>query len=199
MIAGRRQSAGFSLIELLMVIAVMGILAALVLPRSNSSLYDQLRSAAQILRTDLAYARSLAVANGSTYRLTFDVANNRYVLEHSGPRAALDTLPDSPFSAPGDPPDQHLVDLSQLPNMSPSVRIVTAASSGAIAEAVSDVEFGPLGETTRPSPTVVWLAAGYGSDTRYLSLTVNPVTGLTDLEYCATEGPAPGLVASPPP
>ena len=194
--AGRRQSAGFSLIELLIVIAVIGILAGLVLPRSNPSLYDQLRSVAQILRTDLAYGRSLAVTNNSTYRITFDTTDNRYILEHSGSRAALDTLPDSPFRDPDDPPERHVVDLDALPHIGPGVRIVSAATSGALVARVADVEFGPLGETTRTSPTVVWLAAGYGLDTRYLSLTINPVTGLTDLEYRATEGPPAGVVAS---
>ncbi len=194
--AGRRQSAGFSLIELLIVLAVMGILASLVIPRSNPSLYDQLRSTAQILRTDLAYGRSLAVTNNSTYRLTFDTANNRYILEHSGARAALDTLPDSPFRDPGDPPDQHIVDLGRLPHLGPGVRIVTAATSGAITQRVSDVEFGPLGETTRTSPTVIWLVVGYGSDTRYLSLTVNPVTGLTDLQYRAFQAPPPAALTN---
>ena len=54
--------------------------------------------------------------------------------------------------------------------------------------AVTEVEYGPLGETAATSPTVIWLAGGYGSDTRYFTLTVNPVTGLTDLKYRATEG-----------
>jgi prepilin-type N-terminal cleavage/methylation domain-containing protein len=195
-VAGRRQSAGFSLIELLMVIVVLGILAGLVLPRSNPSLYDQLRAAAQILRTDLAYRRSLAVTNSSSYRIRFDTTGNRYVLAHSGNKAALDVLPDSPFRDPDDPATEHVVELDRLPHVGCGVRIVTAATSGVVTERVSDVEFGPLGATTRSSPTVVWLAAGHGGDTRYLSLTINPVTGLTEVEYRATEGPPPAALPS---
>lgn len=198
MLAGRRRSAGLTLIELLMVIAVMGILVGLVLPRSNPTIDDQLRSAAHILRTDLAYGRSLAVTNNSTYRLTFDTAENRYILEHSGSKAALDTLPDSPLRSPGDPPDQHVVDLDELPQMGPGARIVTAASGGATWQRVGQVEFGPLGGTTGSEPTRVWLAAGFGPETRYACLTVDPVTGLTQIQY-TTQPPSADLLlgASP--
>lgn len=185
----RRQTAGFSLIEVLMVIVILGILAGLVLPSSNPGLHDQLRSVAQMLRTDLAYGRSLAVANNSSYRLTFDTANNRYLLEHSGSNVALDTLPDSPFRRREDPATQHIVDLDELPHLGPTVRIVAAAEVGTPPQPVADVEFGPLGETTRSAPTQIWLAAGQNADTRYITLTINPVTGLARIEDYTSQGP----------
>lgn len=197
MLACRRQSPGFTLIELLIVIAVMGILVGLVLPRINPSIHEQLRAVAHILRTDLAYARSLAVTNNSTYRLTFDTTNNRYVLEHTGSNVALDTLPDSPFRDPSDPPDQHIVELDELPRIGDGVRLVTAAVSGTPDQRVDDVEFGPLGGTTRSNPTTIWLAAGRDPDTQYVRLTVDPVTGLTEIQAYTGEAPPGGLLASP--
>ena len=185
----RRQVAGFSLIELLMVIAVLGILVGLALPSSNPTLHDQLRSAAGILRTDLAYGRSLAVTNNSTYQITFDPTNNRYVLQHSGSNPDLDTLPDSPFRAPDDPPNQHVVVLDELPHLGPTARIVAVAEVGAFPQPVADVEFGPLGETTRSSPTRIWLAAGHDADTRYLWLQVDPVTGLAEIGDYTSSAP----------
>ena len=189
MVGRCRQSAGFTLIELLIVVAVMGILAGLVVPRSDPSLHEQLRSAAQIMAGDLAYGRSLAVTHNSEYRFTFDTEGNRYLLEHSGTRVALDTLPDSPFRSPDDPPDQQIVTLEELPHVGPTVRIVNVAAQGSASVTVQDVEFGPLGGTLRSEETVIWLAAGQGAGTRYLPLHVNPVTGLTTVGNFSAVGP----------
>ena len=189
-----RQPAGFSLIELLIVIALLGILVGIVLPESDPALYDQLRAIAHILRTDLAYGRSLAVANNSTYKLTFDTKENRYLLEHSGSNAALDELPDSPFRNPGDPPDQHIVDLDDLPHVGPTVHIVTVTMSLSAPQRVADVEFGPLGETTRSEETVIHLGVGHGEDARYTTLTIDPVTGLAEIGEYTSQGPPAALL-----
>src|SRR5262245_26210309 len=82
-----RSRAALTLIELLMTIAVLGILAAILIPQITGDLPERLNAAAQVVSTDLDYARSLAVANNTSYRITFDTANNRYVLRHSGPSA----------------------------------------------------------------------------------------------------------------
>ncbi len=190
MLPHRRPSAGFSLIELLMVIVVMGILVGLVLPNSNPSLLDQLRSGAQILRTDLAYGQSLAVANNSTYRFTFDAEDNRYTLYHSGANAALDALPDSPFRGPDDPPDRHVVDFDELPHVGPTVRLI-AAGVAESAQRVSSLQFGPAGETTRNGTTMIWLGVGSGSSARYISLAVHPTTGLVELGDPTRDAPPP--------
>ena len=70
-------------------VAVVAVLAAIVLPSSQPAVVDQLRAVAQIVATDLAYARSLAVANNSNYKVTFDVKGNQYVMTYSGTNPAL--------------------------------------------------------------------------------------------------------------
>jgi len=176
-----RPSAGFSLLELLLVVAVVATLVAIVLPSPQPGVYDQLRCTAQIVATDLAYARSLAVANDSYYRITFDLLENRYVLRHSGPNPALVQLPNSPFSSQDNPADQHTVDLDDLPHVGPTVRLAAAATGDATMQSVDDVEFGPLGQTTAATPTTIWLAAGKGDHRKYITLKINPVTGMADI------------------
>jgi len=189
-----KPTAGFSLLELLLVVAMVGILLAIVLPSTQPSIYDQLRSTARIVATDLAYARSLAVAYNSTYRVTFNTSENQYILKHSGTNAALNKLPPSPFASRSDLPDQHIVDLDDLPHVGATVRLVAAAASGAALQQVDNVEFGPLGQTTRTDPTTIWLTAGSGSDQRYITLQVNPVTGLTQVGAFDSVGPPASLL-----
>src|SRR5262245_20554250 len=92
-----RRRCALTLIELLLTIAILGILAAILIPQLTGDLPERLNAGSQIVSTDLDYARSLAVSNNTSYRLTFDPANNLYYLRHSGTNAALNTLPRSPF------------------------------------------------------------------------------------------------------
>ena len=186
-----RRIAGFTLIELLIVVAVIGILVGLVMPSTAPALHEQLRSVARIVATDLAYARSLAVTNNSEYRVTFymdDDADkpNTYIMRHIGIDTALDTLEESPFRSPGDPDDQHIVVLDELPRLGPPVRIVAARVGST---PVTGVKYKSLGETGWANETVIWLAIGQAGDTRYLPITVNPVTGLAEVGEISVTGP----------
>lgn len=174
--------------ELLLVVAVVAILAAVALPNSRTSLADQLRSTARITAGELAYARNLAVANNSKYKVTFESDENRFVLKHSGTNPSLDTLPPSPFSSSDDPPDEHIVDFDELPLIGPSVRLAGATTESAVS--VANLEFGPLGQTIRAGKTIVWLRSGQGGQTRFIALEVNPATGMIDVGVCTSIAPA---------
>src|SRR5262245_56280516 len=111
------DQAAVTLLEMLIVMAIVGVLAGMTVASFSSNAASQLQSVASLLGQDLEYARSLAVNNGDSYRVTFDIANNRWTLTHSGANAALDSLPITPFHLPSDPANQQTVSLTNLPSV----------------------------------------------------------------------------------
>ncbi|MBI2437309.1 MAG: prepilin-type N-terminal cleavage/methylation domain-containing protein [Lentisphaerae bacterium] len=74
----------FTLIEILMVIVIMGIVAAIALPSFVRSFQGQrLSTAARTLATVTRYARSMAVLKQSDLELTFNLANGQIDLVSS--------------------------------------------------------------------------------------------------------------------
>lgn len=179
----------YTFIELLMVVAIMAIVAASLVPNANTGISDQLESAARVLAADLDYARTLAVSYQSNYRTTWDTAAHTWTLTHSGTDTSLSALPASPFHALQDPTTQRTTRLRSLPS-NVELSVYSVQTQGSAAATVTDVEFGPLGSTTRSEETVIWLAAGSGSATRYVDVRINPVTGLATVGSFRATAPA---------
>lgn len=118
----RRNPHGFTLIELVLVILIAGVMAALAVPRfANSMSSYQAQMAARRLAVDLEMARSLARARSADITVRFTTATHRYEL------VGL-TLPDNP-SKPyvvvlnNDPYKSQITALS-LPGASPASSLV---------------------------------------------------------------------------
>jgi prepilin-type N-terminal cleavage/methylation domain-containing protein len=186
---------GITLVELLIAVALVGILAATLIPSASPVPGDALSGAAQILAADLEYGRDLAVTHNSRYRFTFQLAQNRYILEHSGANAGLNVLPPSPFRSPTDPPNQQIVALGDLPQIGAPVRVCAGEANGQSLGPTVHMEFGPLGETTSSAETTIWLSSGAGTAERFIPISVNPVTGLARIGELQAVRPS---VAPPP-
>lgn len=186
----KRGPRGFTLIELLLTIAILGILAAAIIPQLTSDLPERLNAAAQVVVADLDYARSLAVSNDSTYQVVFQPNLNAYYLQHSGTNTLFDTLPRSPFRQNDDPPNRQTTRLANLPIPEPGVQLVGAIVMQGTGQTAANVEFNALGATTSKYETVVWLVCGYGSAQRYISIHVSPVTGLSEVGSLTTALPS---------
>lgn len=176
-----------------MVISLVAIIAGVVLTHFDSASRDQLLGTAQVVAADMAHARNLAVTNNSSYKITFDRNGNRYVLTHSGTNSALDVLPTSAFHSAGGSTTRHITDLSSLPSGYGGVTLAVVESNdpmmASFPEQVLDVEFGPLGETTRALRTTIWLSAGAGQERRFLGIDIDPITGLASIGEIQTAMP----------
>ena len=183
---------------MLFVVAIIAVFAGLVVSSAEPPLNNQIRSTAELLATDVAYCRGLAVMNNSNYSLTFDVTNNLYTLAHSGTNTALDVLPDSPFRRAVDPPDQHVVQLGNTDGLgSGNVSLSAIMIGGTLASSLEILDFGPYGETSNAAATTIWLTAGTGSAQRYIAVTVDPVSGLAWVGDLQARGPFNGGAVLP--
>jgi prepilin-type N-terminal cleavage/methylation domain-containing protein len=177
----RTARRGYSLVELLIVISLMGILAAILLPRFEPSLHDQLQGAAQIISADLNYARNLAVTNNSKYRVGFKRAENAYFLQHSGTNSLLNVLPQTPYRNAADTPTTQATYLADLPRLGTVVEVWGVKTGSGSVSDTGNVEFNALGGLESGQIITIWLAAGAGDARRYQSLTVAPATGIVSL------------------
>ncbi len=83
--------AGFSLVEILIIIVVLLVAAAMSVPMISGAADMQVRSGSSKIAADLEYAKNMAITNQKTYTVTFDTNANSYQLSDS------DGVIDHPF------------------------------------------------------------------------------------------------------
>ncbi|MHC4757418.1 MAG: GspH/FimT family protein [Planctomycetota bacterium] len=72
---------GYTLLEIMIVIGIIMIAAAMVVPMMSSAGSIQLRSAANIVAADLEYAKSIAITQGENFKVVFEPLTERYRIE----------------------------------------------------------------------------------------------------------------------
>lgn len=128
---GRARTGGFSLFELLIVVSLMGIVAAVAVPRyANSIGRYRAESAARRVAADLALAKAKARASSAPQTVTFNPAAGTYTI------SAMRSL--------DHPADPYTVDLSAEPYHV----AITYASFGGAPQAQFDMFGSPLWDGT---------------------------------------------------
>lgn len=182
---------GYTLIEMLIVMTVIGILATIALPGRISNPAVSLKAAGRVLASDLRLASDLAVQYATDYTLTFDVARNEYRLTETGPG---NPPPLSNPHNPSGPTGSYIVSPGQIDGTSGDsfgVRLlgVKLKTSG---QSVTNIILGAEGGTSpaRVQDTEIWLMQGPNWNAEYLRLTVTAATGQVWLDQPKTY-PAP--------
>jgi len=173
---------------LLIVVAIMGIIAGMVIPQLDPGVAGQLEAGGGIVVADLDYARQLAVSNQSSYTVEFAATGEQYRVTHTGTNTSLDTLPLSPFRRPNDPTDQHISRFADLPQAGLRVAFLAIEPVPDLSDG-NRLEFGPLGSLSSGNQTTIWLTGGQGRSRFYLPIVVNAVTGLAVLGEMTSANP----------
>ena len=146
----------FTLIELMIVIVIIGIAAAMAVPMVSSAGSFQIRAAGNIVAADLEYAKSLAISRGRPYKVVFNPGAESYqIQEPNGTAVVPPGRKDTTRFGPG----------SQLNNV-----LIAGANFGGSQTVTFDYLGSPEGLSTQG---VVTLNAGGIIKT----VTVEPVTG----------------------
>jgi len=144
---------GYTLPELVMVIVLLGILAAVITPRLFSIQETQARKDAKLLLNYLVFAQELAMTRSTPYGLCLDVAADRYTVNATDCTSAANIIPS---------PEDRVSPLS----------VTTGADLTVNPAGTTSIFFDYLG---RPTPNGVTLTLTAGSYTA--TIRVEPNTG----------------------
>ncbi|MBN1816619.1 MAG: GspH/FimT family pseudopilin [Sedimentisphaerales bacterium] len=169
------RKAGFTFIEIIVVIVILGIAALLAVPMFSSAADIQVRTAANMIAADLEYAKSMAITFQQKYSVVFLSGSERYqVQDQAGVVLTHPTNPGVTF----------LIDFS-ADNRTNQVDIVSANFAGATGTAQA-VTFDYLGTPYAGLPgSEEMLNNGtitLSADTFGLTVTVEPVTGYITIQ-----------------
>ena len=76
-----RAENGFSIIEMVTVISIVGIIAATAYINFNSGTTVRLEAATKKMMSDISYAQELAMSNGNSVQVIVSTAENQYSLK----------------------------------------------------------------------------------------------------------------------
>ncbi|MDO8303423.1 MAG: GspH/FimT family pseudopilin [Sedimentisphaerales bacterium] len=156
------QKNGFTLVEILIVVAILAIAMAMAVPMFSGAADFQLQSGANMIAADLEYAKSMAISTQQQHGVIFDTGAETYSVVNSS---------DTPLSHPVKKGFPYTIDFSADSRLN-RVDLKTAPSK---------IYFDSMGNPLDASFAAMTVAAtitleqkGGGST---MTITIEPVTG----------------------
>ena len=167
---------GFTLVELLIVVTIVGLMATVILPTLNSaSGAVSLEAMARTLAADLRIARHSAVQYNSSYSVTWNLTDNSYTVAQTS--AATPGVVNVLSHGTGG----NTIDFDQFgAGRSGQSHVVIGGAAQKVAKSsVTNIVFVSSGGTgpTRTQDTVIWLQENTKSDRRSILISVSWITG----------------------
>ena len=160
----RTSRFGFTLVEILIVVTIIGIAGAVVVPQMTRTGSLTIQAAGRIIIADLLVAQNEAIANQATRQVVFDLANNRYrIADGDGKTIGMNWKS-------GDASAGNYVTDFEDDSRFEGVKIINAAFGGD-----SAIEFDALGGPDTNG--FIDIQYGTGSDMVQYRIKIAPLTG----------------------
>ena len=166
----RPKQSGYTLIEVLITVTIMGLAAAVVVPNMLQGGSLGVQAGARMIIADLLFAQNEAMAQQSDRRVTFDPSDNSYRVEKYDSSATAWVLEHNPVLGAASGTQNYVVDFDDDPRFK-GIEIVSADFTGS-----TTVEFDDLGNPS--SGGTVRLRF----DTHRYDIKVAPFTGRVTVE-----------------
>jgi prepilin-type N-terminal cleavage/methylation domain-containing protein len=92
-----RCRGGFTLVEILMVLAILGIAVTIVVPMVTDTSGMKVTSAARQIASTLLYAQTASISTQEQYQVVFDTVSNSYEVQDSTGTVIMDPVVGSPY------------------------------------------------------------------------------------------------------
>lgn len=170
-----------SLVEVLVVVAILAALAGAAVSLTEVSPSDRLQRTADMLAADLELVQELAISRGAPHCATFEGAERRFVVKHTGANGAYHALPRYVRTHPQETTTKATYSLD---DRSPYGKYVAIAGFEPASLYLNDefpVEFSADGALTDGRTATIWLSSTNDGDTRYLPVRIYAVTGVVSI------------------
>jgi prepilin-type N-terminal cleavage/methylation domain-containing protein len=152
---------GFTLIEIIIVVVILGIISLIAIPMYSSAAGIQVKTALDMITSDLEYAQNLAITNGTSYSVVFDAAVESYKIIDSD---------NNVIANPSKPGSNYIIDFTSDIRLS-KVKIASASFGSA-----SKVKFDNLGSPDNGGKVII------GAEGHTAVVNVQAVTGYVSIE-----------------